>query len=65
MSGGMMGKDLPFVVHQHPDITIERLAEKGGIVTAAVKKQIRQMIEKGYIQRDNDGSWHIFATASV
>ncbi len=49
----------------NPGITIEQLAEKGGIVTAAVKKQIRQMIEKGYIQRDNDGSWHIFATASV
>lgn len=52
-------------MQRHPNITIERLAEEGGIVTAAVKKQIRQMIEKGYIQRDNDGSWHIFATASV
>lgn len=49
-----------------PDITIERLAERAGIVTAAVKKQLRQMTDKGYIQRrEPNGEWQVFATASV
>lgn len=51
---------------QHPDITIEGLAKKAGIVEAAVKKQLRQMTSKGYIQRrEKDGCWHVFATASI
>lgn len=49
-----------------PDITIEGLAQEAGIVTAAVKKQLRQMIGKGYIQRrEKDGCWHVFATSSI
>lgn len=51
---------------QHPDITIGGLAKEAGIVEAAVKKQLRQMTSKGYIQRrEKDGGWHVFATASV
>lgn len=51
---------------ENPDITIEKLSEEAGIVTSAVKKQLRQMIDKGYIQRnENDGSWCIFASRSV
>lgn len=51
---------------QHPDITIGGLAKEAGIVEAAVKKQLRQMTSKGYIQRrEKDGRWHVFATASV
>lgn len=50
----------------NPDITIEELANKGGIVTSAVKKQLRSMTEKGYIQRSStDGSWYVFATQSI
>lgn len=51
---------------QHPDITIGGLAKEAGIVEAAVKKQLRQMTSKGYIQRhEKDGGWYVFATASV
>ena len=50
----------------NPDITIEGLSKEAGIVTAAVKKQLQQMINKGYIQRkEKDGSWYVFATSSI
>lgn len=50
----------------NPDITIEGLSKKAGIVTAAVKKQLQQMIKKGYIQRqEKDGSWYVFAISSI
>lgn len=47
------------------EITIEGLAKVADINPSAVKKQLSQMIKKGYIQRREDGSWHVFATASV
>ncbi len=52
---------------QHtPDITIEGLAASAGISVAAVNKQLRQLLNKGYIQRsESDGSWRIFASASI
>ena len=46
-------------------ITIERLSTEAGINTAAVKKQLRQMMKKGYIQRREKGEWHVFATSSI
>ena len=47
------------------EITIEQLSTEAGINTAAVKKQLRLMVKKGYIQRRESGAWHVFATASV
>ena len=53
-------------MQENPYITIEELSKKADIVATAVKKQLRLMTEKGYIQRrDNDDSWHILATASI
>ena len=53
-------------IEENPMITIEQLAQKAGITTAAVKKQLQQMTLKGYIQRkETDGSLRIFATTSV
>lgn len=53
-------------MQENPDITIDALSKKAGIVTAAVKKQLRQMQDKGYIQRkEKDGSWYILATSSI
>lgn len=53
-------------MQENPDITIEELSKEAGIVMAAVKKQLRLMTEKGYIQRrDNDNSWHVLATSSI
>lgn len=51
---------------ENPDVTIEELAKKSGIVTSAVKKQLQSMTEKGYIQRiGNDRNWYVFATQSI
>lgn len=53
-------------MQEQPDITIEQLAQRAGIVTAAVKKQLRQMTDKGYIQRrEQGGDWLVFASPSV
>lgn len=50
----------------NPDITLEELSNHAGITTAAVKKQLRQWIEKGYVERHgNDRRWYIFASPSV
>lgn len=53
-------------MQEQPDITIEQLAQRAGIVTAAVKKQLRQMTDKGYIQRrEQGGDWLVSASPSV
>jgi len=53
-------------ITSNPDITLDELSEKAEIVTSAVKKQLRQWIDKGYVQRsEKDGSWYVFASQSV
>ena len=53
-------------MQQRPDITIDALSKEAGIVPTAVKKQLRQMTNKGYIQRQGeDGDWYVFATSSI
>ena len=47
-----------------PDITLERLSREAGINVAAVKKQLRQMTNKGYIQRRESGALHVYATST-
>ena len=49
----------------NPSITIERLSREASINQAAVKKQLAQMVSKGYIQRRENGEWHVFATPSI
>ncbi|MCM1452808.1 MAG: Fic family protein [Clostridium sp.] len=53
-------------INENPTISIEQIAEKSGIGARAVKKQLRQLAQKGYIQRrEKDGSWYVFAAQSV
>ncbi len=53
-------------INNNPDITIDAIAQSAGIVSRAVKKQLRSMTDNGYIQRSkDDGSWHVFASQSV
>lgn len=53
-------------IKDDPETTIEEIAKSLGIVPLAVKKQLRQMVIKGYIQRrEKDGSWHVFASQSI
>ena len=47
---------------ENPTITVEGLSKKGGINMAATKKQLQQMTEKGYIQRNQNGEWYVFAS---
>ncbi len=52
-------------MQQNPDITIEQLAAKSGIVTSAVKKQLKLMIDKGFIERrTSDKTWYVFICSS-
>lgn len=53
-------------IYEEPEITIEQLSRKVGIIPRAIIKQLNGMVAKGYIQRsDKDGSWYVFATQSV
>lgn len=54
------------VIYGDPEITIDGIAAKVGIVSRAVKKQLASMTDKGYIQRrDTDRNWYVFASQSV
>lgn len=53
-------------MQENPTITINEIAVQVGIVPRAVKKQLKQMTDKGYIQRsESDGSWRVFASTSI
>lgn len=48
-----------------PDITIAVLAENVGINMAAVSKQIKQLTDKGYVERSTNGNWRLIITPSI
>ena len=48
-----------------PDITIQSLSTQVGINVAAVNKQIKQLVNKGYIQRTQKGDWRLTITPSI
>jgi cell filamentation protein with helix-turn-helix transcription regulator cueR len=53
-------------ISENPEITVDEIAAKSGIVPRAVKKQLSGMVEKGFIQRSaTDRSWYVFASQSV
>lgn len=53
-------------MQEAPDITIEELAQKAGIATSAVKKQLSRMIAKGYVQRGGENhDWQVFIAPSL
>ena len=53
-------------IQANPDITVDEIASKAGIVPRAVKKQLSSMVDKGYLQRKvGDRSWYVFASQSV
>lgn len=53
------------LMYEHPDITLASLSEQVGVNVAAINKQIRQLTNKGYIQRAADGNWRLIVTPSV
>ena len=53
-------------INSEADITVDELSKRVGIVPRAVKRLLKNMTEKGYIQRSgNDRSWYVFATQSI
>ena len=54
------------LMYEFPDITIPRLSKEVGISMNAVNKQIKQLTEKGYIQRtERNGNWRLIITPSI
>lgn len=54
------------LIQDEPEITIDKIAEKVGVVPLAIKKQLKQLVMKGYIQRrEADRSWYVFATQAI
>lgn len=53
-------------MRKNPHITIEALAEKCGINVSAVNKQLKLLMDKGYVKRtEKDGSWRVIITPSL
>lgn len=69
---GELGKD-PATISKwctnssQPDLqTLTKVAQLVGINMAAVNKQIKQLVTKGYVQRsEKDGSWRLIITPSI
>lgn len=54
------------LIGMYPDITVASLSEELGINMAAVNKQLKQLITKGYIQRsEKNGNWRLIITPSI
>lgn len=54
------------LIYEFPDITAKRLSNEVGINMAAVNKHLKQLTDKGYIQRvAKDGTWRLVITPSV
>ncbi|MBR3372671.1 MAG: Fic family protein [Bacteroidaceae bacterium] len=59
------GPKILHLIDMEPDITYASLSEKIGVNVSALQKQLENMTKKGYIQRRENGDWHVFATSSV
>lgn len=52
-------------IRRYPDADIQQLAHAAHITPAAVARQLRQLMTKGYIQRDHNTHWHVLATPAA
>lgn len=48
-----------------PNITTQVLSEKVGVNMASVNKHLKQLTKKGYIQRKENGDWHVVIYPSI
>ena len=53
------------LMNANADITIAALSQQAGISIAAVNKQIKQLTDKGYVERSAHGSWRLIITPSI
>ena len=49
----------------NPDVTIAALSQQVGINIAAVNKQIKQLTDKGYVERSTHGNWRLIITPTI
>ena len=49
----------------NPSITTKMISEMVGVNMAAVNKHLKQLVEKKYIQRKENGDWHIIIYPSL
>ena len=52
------------IVSTHPYITFSELADQLSVSRSALQKQVDGFRKKGYLDRRDDGSWHILAINS-
>jgi Fic family protein len=53
------------LIYVSPDITIQSLSEQIGVSMTAINKQVKQLTDKGYIQRSQTGEWRLIITPSI
>jgi len=53
------------MLQDDPYITYAELAKVISVNISALQKQLENMTKKGYIQRRENGGWHVFATSSI
>lgn len=58
------GSLLLTLMHDKPFITFSEMADRISVNRSAVQKQIEGFRKKGYVDRRDDGSWHILAMNS-
>lgn len=53
------------LMYANPDITIANLSGHAGVSVASINKHIKQLVDKGYIQRAQNGDWRLLITPSI
>jgi DNA-binding MarR family transcriptional regulator len=51
-------------MYDKPNISFSEMAERISVNRSAVQKQIEGFRKKGYVDRHDDGSWHVLAMNS-
>lgn len=48
-----------------PDITLQSLSTQVGVNVASVNKQVKQLVNRGFVQRTLNGDWRVVITPSI
>jgi Fic family protein len=48
-----------------PDITLQSLSTQVGVNVASVNKQVKQLVNRGFVQRTLTGDWRVVITPSI
>ena len=53
------------MMQTQPTLTLEEMQETLSISITAVRKLVGQLLEKNYVEKNNDGSWRVIITPSM